>query len=56
MQRSVCRYFARLGLSWQKIKTKKRTLDGYCIDAIHNFLIKLDKYVVAMDGNHGDNA
>ena len=32
-QRSVRRYFARLGLSWQKVKKKKRTLDGYRIDA-----------------------
>jgi hypothetical protein len=36
-QRSVRRYFARLGLSWQKIKTKKHTLDGYHIDAIRDF-------------------
>jgi hypothetical protein len=50
-QRSVRRYFSRLGLSWQRVKTKKRTLDGYRIDAIREFLIKLDKYVVGMADN-----
>jgi hypothetical protein len=47
-QRSVQRYFKRLGLSWQRIKEKKRTLDGHRIDAIHDFLIRLDQHAVAM--------
>ncbi len=50
--RSVRRYFARLGLSWQKIKKKKRSLDGYRIDAIRDFLLKLDEYVVGMEENN----
>jgi transposase len=51
-RRSVQRHFAQLGLSWKKIKTKKRTLDGYRIDAIRDFLIKLNDYVVGMETNN----
>ena len=51
MQRSVRQYFARFGLSWQKIKKKKGTLDGYRIHTIREFLIELDKFVLGMTDN-----
>jgi hypothetical protein len=36
---------------WQRIKKKKRTLDGCRIDAIRNFLIRLDQHAVVMADN-----
>jgi hypothetical protein len=53
-QRLVRWCFARLGLSWKKIKMKKRTLDGCRIDTVPEFLIKPDKCVKKMSED-GDN-
>jgi hypothetical protein len=47
-QRSIRRYFKIIGLSWKKVKKKKRTLDGYRVDAIREYIIKLNKLVVEM--------
>jgi hypothetical protein len=47
--RSVWRCFTRLGLSWQKTKKKKGTLDGHRADAMRDFSLKPDKVVVDME-------
>jgi hypothetical protein len=37
-------HLSRLGLSWRKVKPKKRTLGSYRKDAIRDFLIGYDKH------------
>jgi len=41
----MSRYFCRLGLSWQPVKSKKRRVGEYRMDAIRDYLIGLDKLV-----------
>jgi transposase len=41
---TMAAYLSRLGLSWRKVKPKKRTLGSYRKDAIRDFLIGYDKH------------
>jgi hypothetical protein len=46
---SVQRAMKRLGLTWRPSKPRARTLGAFRLEAIHNFLIKLDEYVREME-------
>lgn len=42
--RTVHRYFHKMGLTWQPIRSKKKNIGMYRMDSLRDFLIELDKY------------
>ena len=44
------RAIMKMGLKWSPVKPAKRTYDAYRLKAIRDYLIRLDKYVKAMEG------
>jgi hypothetical protein len=40
----MSRYFQQIGLTWRPVKYQKRTMGAYRMDALRDFLIKLNDY------------
>jgi transposase len=51
----MSRYFKQLGLSWKPIKSKKKNMGAYRMDALRSFLISYNNLLVEYDNNVDNN-
>jgi ribosomal protein S19E (S16A) len=55
VSRKTVQHLKDLGLSWSKVKPKKRTLGSFGLKAIRDYLIALNQIVIAMENGNPEN-